>query len=207
MNNLTAEIPGLAAAIQRECEVRDESFLNLPRIIAGVEALPITPRMLLLLHVSNSPFVCGGVPLPEHVAAFLWITSPRFIVGNGYKARWRRWQLCRAIRRASYQDAVTAIRAHVEDAFQDSPSESSGEEKQPVVSVTASLVDCFASQYGWPEREVLDTPIARLFQYARMIRQRNNPDAIIVNKRSAKITGDWLAQINADRSRPVTVNN
>lgn len=200
MNPLENQVPGLREALDREASTRDESFLDLPRLICGFEALPLTPRHLLLLNGVSSPFICGGVPLPEDVALYLWILSPQFLAGQSFRARWRRSRFLRRARSIEYIPAVEAIRDHLDDAFMDAPSGEGGT-AQPVACLTASLVDLFASEYGWPQSETLSTPLARLWQYRRLITRRDNPKAVLVNRYSARVTGDWLAELNAANKR------
>lgn len=177
----TANDPEVIAAQQAEQTTRDLAFLDIPFELCGELVRQVTPRTVLYLTGAGSPFMVGGMPLPEHVAQFLWVHSVDYRKGNGAVAGWLRWRLCRRIRGLDYMDSVQAVRQYVDDAFMDAPNGKGGEDS-PFASSMAHFVDAFASEYGWDANTVLDAPIAVLFQLRRLHVKRADPNKHFMNR-------------------------
>ena len=191
-----SQIPGYSEAIRKENESRDLAFLNLPQSVCGIDIGPFTLRKYILLEGIGNPFVCGGNILPAHVAQFLWILSPGWVAGNGSE----RDTFTRKVSLIKYSRAVKEIMELCEVTFQDSPSYRGAGFSVRIVSGAASYVDILASEYGWSENTVLDMPIARLFQYVRLIQKRHDPKRTFINP-SDKVRGKWLAEVNAEKAK------
>jgi hypothetical protein len=186
MNELLQKIPGLKQAIDRERDIRDQSFLDIPESLCGVEVKPLTLRKLVALGQVGSPFVVGGVVKLYHAWAFMVIASE----ARGLT----KWAVFRKIAKSPSQDVVKAITNFIDETFQDSPPNSKSEATS-YYSYAAAMVDVFASEYGWSEEEVLDIPLKRTFQYLKAITKRNRPNAILFNP-SDKVRGKWLLEVN-----------
>lgn len=182
---LTDQIPGLREAIEREQHIRDTSFLELPEAVCGFDVHPLNLSHVLQLGAIGSPFMRGGHPLPVDVGAFM------VIVGD-WKG-FERWRNLRKLGRVSFRESVEAVDAFVKESFQDSPAES-GVETVSYYSFAASIVDVFAREYGWTEREILSAPVKRLFQYLKAIARRNGETTLF--NPSDKVRGDWLLEVN-----------
>ena len=195
MNALFDQIPGYREAVNRESAVRDQSFLDLAEEICGLEVLPMTARHFLILDGIGSPFLLNAADpvtgvAPADVALFLWALSPDY----SPSARWRRWRFIRSCRKLPFVRACCQIRRYVEDTFQDAPA--SGDANGPsFYASVATLVDCFAREYGWAERDILTMPLKRAFQYLRCIVKHRDPKATLFNP-SDRVRGDWLARVN-----------
>ena len=185
------EIPGLEQAIKRETAIRDQSFLELPEVIGGIDVQPLTLRHVLLLEGIGSPFICGGYVQPHDAAAFLLVVTGR---PKGLK----RWRLLRRVGGLNAKEAVGEIESYLSETFMDAPA-SSQSQATAYFSNAAALVDCFGSEYGWSEAAVLDIPLKRLFQYVKVITKRNNPKAILFNP-SDKVKGRFLAELNKEQN-------
>lgn len=179
-------IPGYAEAVKQERSIRDQSFLDLPEAVCGVEVQPLTLRRMVLLESIGSPFVCGGPVTPYHVGAF-------FVALTGATGL-KRWRLLRRVGLMNTEELVAAITGFMDETFQDSPPGSS--EGISYYSNAAGLVDFAASQYGWPEDDILDIPLRRLFQYVKATTHRLNPSAIQFNP-SDRVRGNYLKEQNA----------
>ena len=189
-------VPGYREAVQHEATVREAAFLPVTESIAGVEALPFAPVHFSMLDCAGSPFVRGGVPMPEDVAVFLCCVSPAY----AQRAWVRRWRFVRRVRRLDYRAAVTAIHAYLDDAFGDAPGVKTGTSAAANYSGTAALVDLLAAQYGWPEADILRLPFKRLFQYARCIKERHTDKPIFFN-RSERVLAEWQERDELARRR------
>ena len=188
-------IPGYREAVQHETTVREASFLSLTETVCGFECLPFTPLHYSMLECSGSPFVRGGVPMPEDVAVFLWCVSP----GYAAQSLFRRWRFVRRVRLVDYRTSVQAIHDYLDDAFADAPGVKSGQSSAAAnYSGTAAMVDLCAGQYGWTEAAVLRLPFKRLFQYARCIKERHADKPIFFN-RSERIISEWQERDEAAR--------
>lgn len=184
---MRVEIPGMAAAIDRERFVREQSFLELPEVVVGVEVQPLTLRRMLLLSSVGSPFIAGGTVSAYDVACF-------FLVMAGQPRGFKRWRLLRRVGLMEPEKAVAEIGEFLNESFQDAPP-GGREDSTSYYSFASGLVDCFASEYGWTEREILDVPVKRLFQCLKAMTKRNNPKAILFNP-SDKVRGRWLLEQN-----------
>jgi hypothetical protein len=52
----------------------------------------------------------------------------------------------------------------------------------------------FAAEYGWSADQVLDAPLAQVFQLLRAIRARHGTDSFW--NPSDRVRGQWLATVN-----------
>ena len=179
-------------AAERQDELRDGAFLDLPLNLCGFPCAPLTARRFAVLVASRSPFLCGGFPMPAHVAQFLWALHPNFSFTNTIE-RDAFIEACGAV---EYASAVEEIKAFVEDCFMDSP-QSSGTKSESYNSWLASMVDALAREYGWTQPEVLNLPMASLFQYIRLIERRNGEKGPQFNRLTDSAKNQWLEQMNA----------
>ncbi len=179
-------VPGYREAVEHEATIREAAFLPVTESVCGINVLPFTPAHYSMLECANSPFVSGGVPMPEDVALFLWCVSPDYAP----RASFRRWRFVRRARRLDYGASVAAIHGYLDDAFGDAPGVKSGQMAASYYSGTAALVDLLAGQYGWSEADILRLPFKRLFQYARCIKERHADKPIFFN-RSERILAEW----------------
>ena len=182
---LCDQIPGLREAIEREQHIRDTSFLELPESVCGFDLQPLTLRHILTLGSIGSPFMRGGHPMPHDVGAFMCVVGG----WHGFK----RWRNLRKIGRISFRESVGQVDAFVSESFQDAPGGIEADSTS-YYSFAASLVDLFGREYGWTEREILDAPVKRLFQYVKAIARRNGETTLF--NPSDKVRGDWLREVN-----------
>jgi hypothetical protein len=199
-------VPGYREAVARESFLRNAAFLPVTDSIdtvtakgraVSVECLAFTPLHFAMLDVARSPFVRGGVPLAADLAAFLWAVSPAYHP----RATFARWRALRSFRSLDYLPTLKAIHGYLADAFADAPG-SKGESCVSYVSGTASIVDRFASEYGWTTQTTLNTPFNQLFQLHRCIQRRTVADPLFFNASDA-VLGEWQDRQN----RPVVATN
>ncbi len=186
MNNLLDQIPGLREAIDAEQHVRDTSFLDLKESVGGFDVEPLTLRHVLLLGAVGSPFVRGGFPTATDIGVFMCIVGD----WRGVKKFFNLQKLGKKNLRAISEDIIR----YTEESFQDSPA-TSGVNGVSYYSFAASIVDLFGREYGWTERETLNVPLKRLFQYIRAISSRNG-ETMFFNP-SDKVRGNWLKMVNS----------
>ena len=195
-------IPGLVEAEQSEAFDRLAAFTDCPERIAGVEVIPLTPRLALELDAGGSAFFRGGIPTSGDVAAFLWhVSVQRQKPGPWYLTR-KRWsavnqsRFITSIVTLDYFEAFGRIRDYLEDSASDGPArrESTG----PAYAGWASgMVDAVASRYGWAEDEILDIPFKRLWQYWRRWSHRETEGKQIFLNKSDEVRAKWLDELNA----------
>lgn len=190
--NLYEIIPGYRDAVEREQSGRDSAFVVETETLCGVEVLPFTARHYLLLDGCDSAFITGGLPTHADVARALWVVSNGFRPGDTRA----RDKFLRSIRKLSYGPAAVAIREYIDAALADSPAES-GEGSPGYVSWVTHYVDLLACEYHWSEREILNLPLRRLFQYVRRIQKRHNPHAIFIDQ-SDNVRAEWLRKQNPE---------
>jgi hypothetical protein len=189
------EIPGYKDAVDRAMVLREATYVDHREDICGVEVLQLTPRMFAALDVAGNPLLKHNrLPDPADMIQFLWALSPRFIAGNGWRARWRRRRMARACRRISYARLLERIDRYMEDQLQDSQGGSGAQAAMPLAGFVATLVHRIATAYGWEEDAIADTPIVRLLQYLKLI-DRDNGRKICWNP-GDKERGEYLREVN-----------
>lgn len=196
-------IPGLAEAQAEESALREAAFLPVKESICGIEVEGFSPFHYAILSAAGSPFIYGGTPTTIDIAAFLWVVSPQY----SPRSRFTRWRFLRRFRSGfDWLAAMDAIRAYVSAALADGPTPS-GEGGVSYWSALAGIVDSIASQYHWPEREILRIPFARLFQYQRCIRARVMEKPIFFNARSDAIISEFQRAESAKRAAAQAATN
>lgn len=160
-----------AAELALEEQYQQEAFLDATHTVAGFELRGMTPRDLLLLQGCDSPFVVGGRVDPAHIAQFLALLSV-----PAPRGWWSRRRFFARIRALPYGATVAAIDAYLKRIFSaggaarsDSGSASAGTAPRISMCFLAPLVMQLAGKTGWPERDILDLRLDRLFQYRRAL--------------------------------------
>jgi len=177
------------AAIADEAEYRSLAFLGDFESICGIDVKPLTLHLLGRLKVVRSPFIAGGPVNHKQVAHFLWIVSVDF---SPDKEKRDGWILAR--QSLIIEDAIRGIDEYLNRAFLDSRTHG-GRKTRPLVSSSASIA---LEMMGEPWRmgldEIMDRPLSVLFQLmkAKDIQDGN----AVCNKRSDKVTSDYLASLN-----------
>lgn len=203
--SLIDEIPGYRAAIESETREREKPFAFWPELICGVEVKPLSASLLARLALIESPLVIGGIPSPVDVGLFMWCVSfqheralrVRSVLEfvSGRLASWAlnriRLQFIRSIAKKPYRELAKACADYVAAAFDDAPGFSRGETIS-YYAATAGAVDSIARTYHWSEREILELPLKRLWQYRRRIEE--SAGRKIFWNRSDTIRGKWLAE-------------
>jgi hypothetical protein len=153
-------------AVERENNLRDAAFLDLPTRIQGLLLAPMTLRHWIILNGIGSPFLVGGLPSLEQLIQFFWVMNPKFTPGRSF----RRGRFIASCRSLLYGQAVLSCRALVRDTFQDGPPSSGNGDEAPGYSFAASIIHALASDYGWTEDYILNIPLRRVFQYMKIAR-------------------------------------
>lgn len=202
MNTRFHFIEGYADAERRQEQLRDAAYLNLPLSLCGLPCAPLTPlRFAVLIH-SRSPFVCGGFPLPENVAQFLWVMSPGF----SYTDTAARDSFVESIAAGvDYESAVKEITGFIEGELLDAPP-SDKSHGDSFYSWLASLVDAFGHEYGWTREHILDEPMAVLFQQLKIIAVRNGDKGPQFNRLTDEVRDKWLCELNARNAAKAETN-
>lgn len=178
-------------AVEQENEARDIAFLDVPEVVCGKPVRAMTVQDVIMLDGLASPFVCGGESLePKDVVMFLWYLNPK---RTG--SRLAQWRFSFSCRNLKFIESVLEVQEFVARMFMDAPASGDQTERLSYYSWAASLVDKFASEYGWSDEKTLTTPLPRLFQLMKAMAKRNNPKTILRNNRSWKIRQQWLEEI------------
>lgn len=188
-----SEIPGYLEAVNREQTVRELAFLPVQLPICGVPIRHMNIRHYMLLQGCGNRFVCGGRPGPADVLGFLWFLSPEYSTADGAREAFAKKHANAWRKRAA--DLCAGIAEYAESVFQDSPA-SEGATGKSFTAAAAGMVDTLASQYGWRDEDILEMPLARIFQYYKRIEARLNPKKPQFN-RSDSVISHWLRDRSA----------
>ncbi len=191
-----SEIPGYVAARNREDANRELAFFPMPPPILGVPVRHLNARHHMLLVGCRNRFLVGGMPTPEDVAMFLWFLSPEYSTQPGARELW----VNKHVRSLDFRAAVLAIVEHLERVFQDCPPQSDkGPQQKAYTAGVAGTIDILAQEYGWSDEEILEMPLARIFQYFRRIASRKIDRFVMFNP-SDRLIGEYLCR----RMQPAT---
>lgn len=191
------EIPGYAEALRRETSARAYAFAEVNvGTLNGLPARLMTMRLLHRLRLGRNGFVVpcrfdSDAEAYAHALDFVWKLHPR------WKPAKAKPSMADNIRRALWQyraaqvpprDFVMAVMDYLDEMFFDSPfidpapRSSNGDRVRvmgresftpPIASDLASIIDLFAEGgYGWTPDQILDLPLVRLWQHARLILRR-----------------------------------
>lgn len=177
--NIEAIVPGLAELRALERTNRALAFAGLGHTVCGREVRPLTPRHRLTLQLLQNAFTApAAVPLEGDVFQFLWVLSPAYRFGAGWRpaSEVRQWFLRRYVRRLHVATAAREIRVYLTHQLQDLPE--SGMESGPDVSAWVHWVAMDAA--FWMEtlpsftlERYLETPYLVLQQLYRAWRVHN----------------------------------
>ena len=186
-----SSIPGFAEAAKDEKNARELSFLAKTLPVAGIEVNHLTPRLWLMLSHMECAFVTGEAPQAEDVARFFWLCSPLYKRDAAARAEY----VQNVVSPLMYLETCREIYRYLETVFIDAPPSAGSGDGRAYWAPVASLVHFMADAYGWDDEQILDKPLARIFQYAKILRHRRNPREPKFN-RSDSLISKWLADQN-----------
>ena len=169
-------IPGLREAEERYRSEAQEAFADAePRIAGAVEILPMTPQMFIDLEGAECGFVVQlerGID-ERDLAIFLWRCSPYYQRGNDELRRFFIGSLAPMSFRLLEEGVWEYLRRTLSGMplWKSKPGASRG-----VAAWPSRLVHLFATNYGWTEKETLNCPLRRLWQYANRILEEKDPN-------------------------------
>lgn len=196
MNGSLKNVPGYAEASRKQEAIRDSVWLDSSPIIAGIQCVPLTVRKFAMLSEGGSPFVCGGPVFPEHVAQFLWVLSEEFCFDIAARDRF-----VERVAGMDYEATREAITDYCETVFFDASLDRSESNTEPVASFIATLVDRFASEYGWLPDHVLELPMGQVLQLLRLIQLRHDPKAAVGNRLTDKVVANLFNLLNPPKPK------
>jgi hypothetical protein len=195
-------VPGYLEAIEQENLLRDAAFLPVRENIAGFEVCQMTLRHWLILRVAKSPMIYGGVPTPEQMAQFLWVMHPAYNPEG--RGKWRFRRMCKkAFRNPVWtQNLIAGARKYMAETMQDREAATNqGEGFEPTFySDVAYLVGLMALHLGFSREQTLETPLAQIFQFKKVIRDLLGSTVPSGNP-SERLISDHLEKLNQERRR------
>ncbi|MEY2500586.1 MAG: hypothetical protein QOI07_920 [Verrucomicrobiota bacterium] len=206
-----------ARAKEVDESLRERALLDLPENINGVVVKQFTLRHLHILFKLQSPFIYGGVRKIEDIGVFLWVVSPhynqedRFVVLPRRKLFWRRLKarlrgepfiiptvrqvfLAELVLHPRFEHFYRAIDRYLNRVFRDSP---------PTIKNAKSIAACYAAgvihqiakTYGMQAHpgsmifdQIMDTPLAALFQLLKWIQADQDPKTPQFNPMQDQVT-------------------
>lgn len=186
------EVPGLSEARRRERAIRESAFIDVPHWICDIPVRAFTLRHLLILDQLKNGFIvpCEYERPSERVAhalQFIWVCSAWYTVPTSYLQllwmRYQRWKFIRHAERLPALAVFASIEAYQADAFYDGPKMMPGEPTGiSYFCYIVGIVDAlYAAGYPWSEQQILDMPLARLWQYHSLAQHRRFPDVPLSN--------------------------
>ena len=207
-NDIRAQIPGLAQALEREHLNRGMAFVGVPWTLVGCDVLHLAPRHRLELQMTGNAFMGGAVqPLAGDIFQFLWRLHPKFARKvRSLPVLWAYAALKRRVRRCNQAKAKAAIVAYLGAMLQDLPEDNGKAEAQRRVDA-ANYVHWMATEAhfyltiyrGMTIDAYMDTPYLALQQLFRAYRLANEEDPTFINA-SDRIASDYIKSIRLYRA-------
>lgn len=176
-----SDIPGFQEeaklAFERQQSIRERSVYGVPEKLAGFEVKFITLKTYSLLRWSENAFVGSGIPSLEDGISFIWLHSVDWVESKGFNkivSYLRRRKIARKLK----SKHLIEINDWISEQFQDlsDGGESKGEAEPPLTSEILHLVALLAREFHWTEEQIINMPIARLWQYRRLIKMYHDPE-------------------------------
>ena len=137
-------------------------FLAQPVKVGRFKVAPVTLERLLWLEALESPFLGGGdVPGRLDTLKALWVLSPHFRPGNIWAGR----LFCAANICLDWKWYAMTVAKLFEEGMALMSSSWDDPHKQPTDTDplwAASMIDGFASQYGWPMATIMRLPLLQV---------------------------------------------
>ena len=154
------------------------------------EILPLTIRRYALLSIEEFWSDENGDPrIP--ILRFLWVMSPDFSVDPEQAKQFRAKYYFEDF--SGFDDR---IRSFINKSFEFSPSTSAKKKSSGSTEWISSIVDSFASEYGWSDSRIMDTPLPRLLLLLRRIRERNSENPIKFNSEADRLRQEFMDKVN-----------
>ena len=187
-------IPGYREAVTEERRRRERAWIGLVDDIGDVPIAPLTLRRFVTLAVLGNAYVTAGkAPTVADTVQLLWICSTDYRPDQRAFETWA----ARTMKKAPIVRLVAGIEAYLAAAFFDANgSDGAAPSTTPAWGWPAAWVDQFAREYGWTVDQVMDTPIAQLFQLERLLVKRIKPDSLFTNPLSDAAKRQWLETQN-----------
>lgn len=161
-----------------------------PEEWGSFKILPLTMRRYALLSIEDFwSDENGDARIP--ILRFLWVMSPEFSTNPEEAKRFRAKNYFEDLE--GFNDR---IRSFIDKAFEFNPSTSTKKTSSGSTEWMSSLIDAFASEYGWTDEKILDTPISRLLLLLRRIRERNSQNPIKFNSEADRLRQEFMDKVN-----------
>lgn len=184
-------VPGFKEAQEAEQTARELAFISPTLPLCGIEVRQLTPRLWLLLNGLGCAFLKGITPGPEDIAMFFWFMSPKYSRDLAARDEFIKTEVIHL----KFIETAQAIYAFLGNAFIDSPPATQASDQKSYWAHIGGLIHLIASAYGWDDEAIMDKPLARLFQYAKILRYSRNPKEPRFNA-SDRYVSQWLRDQN-----------
>lgn len=191
-------VPGVREASKDYLETQLEAFLDIEPSLCGVDVMPFTPQMYIeLMFAKNRCFVGDGYPGAAEIVQFLWRISTKFERDNPEKKS----LFTKCISHLIFEDIYPAIVDYTNRSWSGMPAWD-GTQKRVSMGVWPSrIVHTIANEYSWSEKEILNLPFRRLWQYINRIMEKYNPDYNQRSPEAVHLSNEYLKKLNAPHGR------
>jgi|GEM_PF-1565342 hypothetical protein len=198
------EIPGFADALRREASVRREAWAHSHTQICGVRVRVLTLRDVVILEELQNGFFCpwrfdSDEEYLSHCAQLVWWLSDLPKPPIYSRSIFHPWVAGRQRQLLSYlarhpKRLAEETNKFLRDSFMDAPK-GSGSQGTAVAAMPAYIADTLAAGgFKISVDEMLDMPIARLWQLVRLSTRRIYGTPL--TNESDKLATDFLAGAN-----------
>jgi len=182
----------LQKAAKEEADLRSTAFVFKTDRIGNYKVWSLTPRLVLILSLTDNPLMTGKPMDIFGVGEFLHI----IMVDKKPSAHELTVEIT-MLPREELEKLVQDIDDYLELSFHDLTG--SEDEVRPVnrdYCSVASIIDLLANEYGWEDEYILDLPYRRIAQYIRAIARRKEPGVLFANPIYDKAMAEFLKELN-----------
>lgn len=195
-------IPGYAEAVLNERRRRNLAELGFAERVCGVPVRPITPRDVIVLQECRCCWFDDSADRHDVVLSTIqllwWQWKNRPKIGSAWLRRW----FARRVSRLPADHVTDQVSVWLEWQFAEAPPGPAGSTGRtaPLASFATYLADGCAAN-GLSRGEILDTPVAILWQHVKLGMIRANPKFPKTNP-SDRVKIDYLRSLqNGNRTQ------
>ena len=192
ISRLWTEYSGrIEEAKKRESETRLSLFC--PQPFRYVGEFPITPLTLEKYCIITLPEFWSDPDPRLPVLRFLWIMSPDFDPDPKKGTEFILDHI-----QDDLEGYDQEIREIFNQAFEFAPKGSSSG-KSSGNDWIATIIDLFASEYGWDDEKILQTPMDRLFIYLQRIQVRRSSNPVTFSTEADRLKKEFMDIVNKEK--------
>lgn len=176
-----------------EAEGRLSAFC--PQPLSRIGKFKIVPLTLERYCILSLPDFWDDPDPKIPVLRFLWVMSPEFSPEPMKATEFLLDHI---------QDELDGVEETINEIFEHSfrfaPKANSKKKSSGMTDWISSLIDLFASEYGWTDEKIITTPVDRLFLYLQKIQVRKSDKPITFSTEADRLRQEFMDIVNQEKN-------